>query len=700
MNPSHFHACVPMPFCRLLRWSMVALALLGIGTTAEAAQTTATAHLPDLSAYNCSDVSEANTTATRHIGQVIKGTYNEWQEYYVGTGDQQRLACIGLMRPATRQLNVDEAKTFLTNSFAIGAPAASAAESLQRAPAESTPEPANVQPEPIKRVRKPTASSGNAPSTSERPATSDLPPVPDTKTFDAPDTAPRATERSSGLLLTPEAAPAAAYESPQTVGVEDREQIIPTQTFPWNTVAYLSVTYPTGASFRCSAVVVSAYVVLTAGHCIHSNSRGGYISTARVYPGQTQSSPSDGTPIRPYGVKNDVQYLQTTAQWVKISGEDSYLVTDYRHDIAAIEFKTPFTYTSTFMPVMYGSTGSPVTDAGYPAEIGTNTVYGQYADLGNETADSLNELRPYHVREFLIDASGGDSGGPFFYLDPGTNQRYVVGLLSYGEDLDDAAGGPWYDSWNQSLVSGWVSWKPGAASTGSVAGLRVASVFGTQQPNVLSFLRFYNTGTSSGTVDVTLADGTTGSVLATWTSPSLPGRSSRQFAMVDIENNASATFTKPINYSVSVRASFNGTFQNVLFRKTDGTLTNLSTCDSPANSQNTLMNVHSSLLQSNYPSAVVIYNTSTTAVQLSLGIYSAQTGLRRSTYLTSSIPANGQLVLAVSTLESGAGISPSGDYHYNIRSDTSFTGYMQHLVSNQAAGVTVDMTTACTLSAQ
>lgn len=670
-----------------------AFALLAI-CPAQAAQTTAAPHLPDLSAYNCTNISPTNATATRHIGQVIKGTYNEWQEYYVGAGDQQRLACIALLRPAIRQLSVSEARMFLTNSFAIGAPPASTTESTQSLPAEA--EPTNAQPEPLKRVRKPSVSSGDT----ERPASTDLPPVPATKDFDVPDAAPRVLERNGSRLLVPDAAPAAAYESPQTVGVEDREQVANTQTFPWNTVAYLSVTYSSGVNYRCSAVVVSAFVALTAGHCIHNNARGGYVSTARVYPGQTQASPSDGTPIRPYGVKSDVQKLQTTAQWVQISGEESHLVTDYRHDIAAIEFKTPFTYTSTFMPVMYGSTGSPVTSSGYPAEVGNNTVYGQYADPGNETADALNYLRPYHVREFLIDASGGDSGGPFFYLDPGTNQRYLVGLLSYGKDLNDEAGGPWYDSWNQALVAGWVSWTPGAAALGAVTGLRVASVFGAQQPSVLSFLRFYNSGASSGTVDVTLADGSTGAVLATWTSPSLPGRSSRQFAMLDIENGASATFTKPLNYSISVRASFNGTFQNALFRKTDATLTNLSTCDAVASGQTALINVHSSLLQSNYPSAVIIHNTGTNPAQFSLGIYSGQTGQRLGTYTTATIPANGQVVLGVSTIESGAGITPAGNYHYNIRPDTTLTGYMQHLVSNQAAGVTVDMTAACTLTAQ
>ncbi|MES2308914.1 MAG: hypothetical protein V4507_08650, partial [Verrucomicrobiota bacterium] len=57
--------------------------------------------------------------------------------------------------------------------------------------------------------------------------------------------------------------------------------------------------------------------------------------------------------------------------------------------------------------------------------------------------------------ETLSGGQSGDSGSPFFYVDPITSQAAMVGTLSYGDDLDDSAGGPWYDSWNKSLLESW-----------------------------------------------------------------------------------------------------------------------------------------------------------------------------------------------------------------------------------------------------
>jgi V8-like Glu-specific endopeptidase len=687
MNPSPFH--------QRMRSTMLLAAIVGTFGGAVAQEASAP-RLPDMNAYGCASMTSTTAATMRHIGQVIQGTYNEWQEYYIDVQGQPRLACISLLRPTTRPLSDEEARTFLLGSFAVGAPtAAAAAEQRQSAPESA--EPANVQAEPIKRVRKPTIGSPSG----ERAQGAELPPLPAIKSFGgAPKPSPTPEkERNSGLLVPPAIVPWGKYEPPQAVGVEDREQITATQSYPWNTLAYLSVTYPSGTSFRCSATLVSPHVVLTAGHCIHNNQRGGYVTSVRVYPGQTQESPTDNTPVRPYGFKSDVAFLQTTSQWVQISGEDSYLIGDYRHDFAAIEFSTPFTHTSTFMPVLYSSTSPAVTSAGYPAQVNNISTFALYGDGGNETQDSLSDLRAEHVREFAVDASGGNSGGPFIYADPGTGQSYLVGSLSYAEDTGDQSGGPWYNSWNQSLISGWVSWTPGSPATGSVAGLRVASVFSSERPGLLSFLRFYNAGTSAGSVEVTLADYATGAVLATWNSPTLNARSARQFAISQIEAEASATFTKPLVYSISVRPTFSGTFQNVLLRTVEGTFTNVSTCDTPAALTTTLTNVHSSLLSDGYPSAVVIHNTGASATSLLLSIFHAQDGLFLGNYQTGVIQANGQLILPVSAIEAGANISPrTVRYHYNIRSITTFTGYMQHLVNNQAVGVTADMTGSCALS--
>lgn len=675
-----------------LTWS-----LLLFGGHARAQSMDAAPHLPDMSAYNCTAATTNTTASMRHIGQVIKGRYYEWHEIYVqGQTNQQHLACISLIRPTTQQLSDNEAKAFLTDAFAIGAPAATATDRETSQSVDSI-EPANVQAEPLKRVRPPSASRGGA---EQKAGIIDVPPVPASKSFDGqsattPSTATPSKERSAVVQESP--ASALDFASPQTVGVEDRTQIANTQVFPWTTLAYISVTYPNGDSFRCTATLVSPYVVVTAGHCIHNNTRGGYITSARVYPGQSQATLGDNNPIRPYGSKSDVSAVQTTSQWTQISGDDSYQIESYRHDFAAIQFKTAFTHTSTFMPVLYSNVASPVTSAGYPATINSTSAFGLYAQTGSESNQSFDNLRAVHVREFKIDASPGNSGGPFFYIDSGTGQRYLVGSLSYADDLDDQAGGPWYDSWNQSLVSGWVSWTPTSAVIGTVSGLRVASVFSSTLPGATSYLRFYNAGSTSGTVEVTLADYTTGAILGTWTSPSIAGHRTRQFPVSEIESGANAVFTKPSVYSLSVRPTFSGNFQNTLWNTGSAALANASTCDTQSTDRKTLIYVHSSLL-SPYTSTIVIHNTGSGTVSPTLGIYNAETGQRITGYVATAIPANGQSIVEIASLEKAAGITPSTAYHYNIVAETSFTGYLQQFLNNQTAKMIVDMTASCAMA--
>lgn len=320
------------------------------------AQTAAPPRLPDMSSYTRANA--ANTAGTRHIGQVIRGQYHEWFESYVKVGDQQRLSCIGIVRPDAQQLSADEAKKFLVASYAVGSLTPEAAASLKRSlttpAAEESVEPENVQVEPLKSLRQPTTASPSLRQSSEP----ELPPIPASKVFDGSKTTAGAAKIAQ--------ATAASTAAPATAGLEDRLPNLDTQSYPWNTLAYFTSTYPAGGSFRCSATLVSPYVALTAGHCVHNNTRGGYIASGRLAPGQRQAALGDGRAVQPYGTKSDIASVKTTAQWAQISGNESYPISDYRYDYAAVEFRTPFTHTRTFMPVLYGSTGT-VTSAGYPA---------------------------------------------------------------------------------------------------------------------------------------------------------------------------------------------------------------------------------------------------------------------------------------------------------------------------------------------
>lgn len=226
--------------------------------------------------------------------------------------------------------------------------------------------------------------------------------------------------------------------------------------------------------------------------------------------------------------------------------------------------------------------------------------------------------------------------------------------------------------------------------------LRQAAVFSSSQAASQSFLRFYNAGTAAGTVTVTLSDYVSGQTLTQWTSPSIAPGTAPQYAISTLE--AGITGTKPAFYSVKMQSQFAGTFQHVLWKSSDGTLTNLSTCDSGITAIPTRMtNVHSSLLgTAGYPSSIVVYNTGSSASAVALTVSDAATGTSLGTYNIASIPAEGQQVLTMSSIESSLRITPSASVpHYIVSVQGQFTGYLAHLLTNNKVGITTDMSTVC-----
>ena len=669
-------------------------ALIAIAQPHNASAQSRPFNIPDLSSYNCATVNAATAAGVRHMGQVIKGRYHEWHEIYADVDGKQQLACISLIVPEARQMSLGEARAFLKDAAAVGSSESSAIPETPQGFQNSAIEPFDVPPMPLRRAIKPAPGTGLK---EKQAGEIEVPRIPAIKAFKK--TGPSPIDYSNNKTAAPKAAPF-SFQPPATLGLDDRVAVSNTLTSPWNTVGYLVVTYSTNESFRCSGILVSAYVVLTAGHCVHDQNRGGFVDAATFYPAQYQSPPGSGSPIRPYS-NSDIAFVKTTQAWTQISGEESYSVFEYRNDFAAIQFDTPFAFTSTFMPVTFGDTTSNIRSSGYPAVVAGQSTFSQYFDDGPETTAS-NNFENFSVREYATDGSGGNSGGPFFVVDPITAQGRLVGILSYGDDQDDESGGPWYSSFNQSLVSDWMSFTPESAVIASAEGLRVPAVFSSMQPNSRSFLRFYNSGSSAGTVDVTLADYQTGEILGTWTSSSISAGAEVQFFIQDIEDGADQAFTTPNFYSASIRPTFSGSFQHVLWNPTDGTLTNLSTCDTRTTSDiSTAIGVHSSLLQNGYPSSIVIHNTDTSSAFVSLGVYDARNGQKISNYSAGSIPANGQLIVEIPDMESGVfpPINPSGTmYHYVIKIEGAFTGYLQHLVNNQSAGVVTDMTGVCTLT--
>ena len=230
---------------------------------------------------------------------------------------------------------------------------------------------------------------------------------------------------------------------------------------------------------------------------------------------------------------------------------------------------------------------------------------------------------------------------------------------------------------------------------------RLPAVFPAGQQTGQSYLRVYNSGEAPGTVTITLRDPVTGGVLSEWKSPPIPPQAAPQFDIPTIEAAASAAFSIPALYSVTIHADISGYFQHVLYRPQDGTLSNLSACDTIAISIPIprASNVHSALLNDGFPSSVVFFNTGEEAMSAVVGLYDARNGNRLGTYTTPSIAPLAQVTVSVGAMESAIGVTPgAGMYHYNVKLDNAFTGIFQHLVNNRGAGLVTDMTTVCPLN--
>ncbi|MBX7198757.1 MAG: hypothetical protein K1X51_05225 [Rhodospirillaceae bacterium] len=211
-----------------------------------------------------------------------------------------------------------------------------------------------------------------------------------------------------------------------------------------------------------------------------------------------------------------------------------------------------------------------------------------------------------------------------------------------------------------------------------------------------SYLRFFNTGTAAGTVNVTLANPMTGVLLGQWTSPAIAPNAARQFPLSEIE--AALPGPRSATYTALVQTQIAGTLQHVLWRA-DGTLVNASTCDVGVGANATqVANVHAPLI-AGYASSLVLTNTGATA-SATLGLYDAATGQRRGSYVTAPVPGGGQLTLPMTQILaslSSPGNFPGAVLHYVVKIENTFPGFIQHLVTSAATGVVTDLTAACTL---
>ncbi|MBD2018483.1 trypsin-like serine protease [Microcoleus sp. FACHB-53] len=193
------------------------------------------------------------------------------------------------------------------------------------------------------------------------------------------------------------------------IGQDDRIRIDNTTTYPWRTQAKLYVTYPNGQIYGCSGTLISAKYLLTAGHCVHNPSRGGWITKMEVIPGL------NGT-YKPYG-SVFATYFRSYTGWTKDRNKN--------YDFALVTLDRNIGNTTGWLGYNYYSSINGVTGniAGYPGDKGSVYLYYDAGSIGSSTSQRLH---------YQIDTNSGQSGSGIYRII--NNDRYVFGVHTDGNE--------------------------------------------------------------------------------------------------------------------------------------------------------------------------------------------------------------------------------------------------------------------------
>src|SRR5581483_1756375 len=112
-----------------------------------------------------------------------------------------------------------------------------------------------------------------------------------------------------------------------------------------------------------------------------------------------------------------------------------------------------------------------------------------------------------------------------------------------------------------------------------------------------------------------------------------------QFSVAGMSSNANPFEAARPYYTLIIKPDMAVEIAHVLYRPSDGTLTNLTTCSGGVIADRSrLIAVHSSLL-TGFPSSIVINNPTAAAASTTLTILDARDGTTLGTYTTAQVPA-------------------------------------------------------------
>lgn len=211
----------------------------------------------------------------------------------------------------------------------------------------------------------------------------------------------------SGPIISP-------FES--VIDADERVRIIDTDLHPWRMICALRMYAPSGAAAIGTGWFVGPRTVVTAGHCVFSNSFfGGWVGTIEVIPGLNGT----GSNARPYGSVTSSR-VSSVDRWVESEDPD--------FDIGCIHLDvdagTKVGWFSVGALPPADLEGYLVNVSGYPADRGA----------GNEQYHSRNRIVRVSERRLFyeVDTYAGQSGAPVWIHEKEGSPPIAVGIHAYG----------------------------------------------------------------------------------------------------------------------------------------------------------------------------------------------------------------------------------------------------------------------------